>query len=203
MVAEILLYSTLYRLLHRQGSNERRAGEEGGELELWREQWDYLFRIPPFPYYLPFTGYCVTELTGLGQEGHQYIEIGYYFAHLMLHAQALKLLDDGKQTPIESGSPASAARTPSDMPPSTYDAKKTHMSAISQLSTQILSRARRVEITEIRVPLPHSVIISKLICSMLPISYTSSSHLQASVSAVYSPPSQSSETSKPMNTEQP
>ena len=47
MVAEILLYSTLYRLLHRQGSNERRAGEEGGELELWREQWDYLFRILP------------------------------------------------------------------------------------------------------------------------------------------------------------
>jgi hypothetical protein len=153
MVAEILLYSTLYRLLHRQGSNERRAGEEGGELELWREQWDYLFRILPFPpYYFVFTGYCETELTGLGQEGHQYIEIGYYFAHLMLHAQALKLLDDGKQTPIESGSPASAARTPSDMPSSTYDAKKTHMSAISQLSTQILSRARRVEITEIRVP---------------------------------------------------
>jgi hypothetical protein len=94
-----------------------------------------------------------SELTVVGQEGHQYIEIGYYFAHLMLHAQALKLLDDGKQTPIESGSPASAARTPSDMPASTYDAKKTHMSAISQLSTQILSRARRVEVAEIRVPL--------------------------------------------------
>ena len=117
---------------------------------------------PPTASYL--LGIVWSELTGLGQEGHQYIEIGYYFAHLMLHAQALKLLDDGKQTPIDSGSPASAARTPSDLPPSTYDAKKTHMSAISQLSTQILSRARRVEITEIRVPpSPHSAIMSKLI----------------------------------------
>jgi hypothetical protein len=81
----------------------------------------------------------------IDEEGHQYIEIGYYFAHLMLHAQALKLLDEGRSTPID-GSPA---RTPSDI--STHDKKKTHMSAISQLSTQILQRARRVEVVEIRV----------------------------------------------------
>jgi len=43
MVAEIFLYSKLYRLLQRV---DRRAmgTEEGGELQLWREEWDYLFR---------------------------------------------------------------------------------------------------------------------------------------------------------------
>ena len=84
------------------------------------------------------------------EDGHQYIEIGYYFAHLMLRAQALKLLEEsgggGRQTSVD-GSPA--ARTPSDF--SSHEAKKSHMSAISQLSTQILTRARRVEVSEIRV----------------------------------------------------
>jgi len=47
MVAEIFLYSKLYRLLQRV---DRRAmgTEEGGELQLWREEWDYLFRNPSF-----------------------------------------------------------------------------------------------------------------------------------------------------------
>ena len=83
------------------------------------------------------------------EDGHQYIEIGYYFAHLMLRAQALKLLEEsgaGRQTPVD-GSPI--ARTPTDF--SSHEAKKSHMSAISQLSTQILNRARLVEVAEIRV----------------------------------------------------
>jgi hypothetical protein len=80
------------------------------------------------------------------EDGHQYIEIGYYFAHLMLHAQALSIVDEGRATPM-SGSPAPG--TPSDI--LVHDQKKTHMSAISQLSTQILQRAQRVEVAEIRV----------------------------------------------------
>ena len=141
MVAEIFLYSKLYHLLQRV---DRRAmgTEEGGELQLWREEWDYLFRNPP----------ALPNINGdadfLGEEGHQYIEIGYFFAHLMLHAQALKLLDDGKGTPIE-GSPAPVRTPGGEM--STHDQKKSHMSAISQLSTQILQRARRVEVVEMRV----------------------------------------------------
>ena len=79
------------------------------------------------------------------REGHQYIEIGYYFAHLMLHAQALKFLEEEKSGST-SGSPT---KSPTDI--STLELKKSHMSAISQLSTQILQRARRVEVTEIRV----------------------------------------------------
>lgn len=109
MVAEILLYSKLYSLLQLQGQGDP------AELDAWREQWDYLFR----------------------QEGHQYIEIGYYFAHLMLHAQALKLLDEVK--------------SPGESPGGDAEAKKARMSAISQLSTQIFQRARRVEVSEIRV----------------------------------------------------
>jgi hypothetical protein len=81
----------------------------------------------------------------IGRDGAQYIEIGYYFAHLMLHAQALKFLEENK-TGSTSGSPA---RSPTDL--GTLELKKQHMSAISQLSTQILQRARRVEVTEIRV----------------------------------------------------
>lgn len=52
MVAEILLYSILYRLLQRVGTDRRSAPpgtEDGGELQMWREQWDYLFRTQPFP----------------------------------------------------------------------------------------------------------------------------------------------------------
>jgi hypothetical protein len=85
----------------------------------------------------------------VGEDGHQYIEIGYYFAHLMLRAQALKLLDDGKSTPI--GSPVSRSSASTEL--SSHEAKKSHMSAISQLSTQILQRARLVEVAEIRVSL--------------------------------------------------
>ena len=49
MVAEIFLYSKLYRLLQRISTDRRVIGtEEGGELQLWREQWDYLFRTSPF-----------------------------------------------------------------------------------------------------------------------------------------------------------
>jgi len=74
----------------------------------------------------------------------------------MLHAQALKLLDDThhaeRGTPID-GSPAALPRTPGSE--TQYEMKKSHMSAISQLSTQILQRARRVEITEIRVLAHH------------------------------------------------
>lgn len=94
----------------------------------------------------------------------------------MLHAQALKLLDDGKQTPVDFGSPATTARTPTDLP-SSQDAKKSHMSAISQLSTQILSRARRVEVAEIRVPslFPFRFVVHRANDSMLRILYTSSS----------------------------
>ena len=84
------------------------------------------------------------------REGHQYIEIGYYFAHLMLHAQALKFLEEEKN----GSSAGSPARSPTDV--TTLEQKKQHMSAISQLSTQILQRARRVEVAEIRVlPPPH------------------------------------------------
>ena len=96
-------------------------------------------------YWLMFA--CIDE------EGHQYIEIGYWFAHLMLRAQALKLIDDGRNTPVD-GSPA-PPRTPSDNRPSA-ELKKAHMSAISQLSTKILQRARRVETSEIRVRTPLS-----------------------------------------------
>jgi hypothetical protein len=81
----------------------------------------------------------------IDEDGHQYIEIGYYFAHLMLQAQALKLLDASRATPVD-GSPA---KTPSDI--SSHDQKKSYMSAISHLSTQILQRVRRVEVEEIRV----------------------------------------------------
>lgn len=88
----------------------------------------------------------------VGEDGHQYIEIGFYFAHLMLRAQALKLLDDdGKSTPID-GSPVSRSSVTTEL--SSREAKKAHMSAISQLSTQILQRARLVEIAEIRVTSP-------------------------------------------------
>ena len=45
MVAEISLYSKLYRLLQRVSTDRRAIGtEDGGELQRWREQWDYLFR---------------------------------------------------------------------------------------------------------------------------------------------------------------
>jgi hypothetical protein len=49
MVAEILLYSKLYQLLQRVGVDRRRAPgtEDGGELQLWKEEWDYLFRTVP------------------------------------------------------------------------------------------------------------------------------------------------------------
>jgi hypothetical protein len=54
MVAEILLYSKLYRLLQRVGSDRRTAPpgtEDGGELQIWRDEWDYLFRTcPPLPH---------------------------------------------------------------------------------------------------------------------------------------------------------
>ena len=47
MVAEIILYSKLYRLLQRVSTDRRAIGtEDGGELQLWREEWDYLFRTP-------------------------------------------------------------------------------------------------------------------------------------------------------------
>lgn len=49
MVAEIILYSKLYRLLQRVSTDRRAIGtEDGGELQLWREEWDYLFRTPHF-----------------------------------------------------------------------------------------------------------------------------------------------------------
>jgi hypothetical protein len=54
MVAEIILYSKLYKLLQRANLSDRRLiGAEGEtELKLWREQWDYLFRIDPLcPFY--------------------------------------------------------------------------------------------------------------------------------------------------------
>jgi hypothetical protein len=101
----------------------------------------------PLPY-LPALPSMNGDADCLGEEGHQYIEIGYFFAHLMLHAQALKLLDDGKGTPIE-GSPAPVRTPGGEM--STHDQKKSHMSAISQLSTQILQRAQRVEVVDMRV----------------------------------------------------
>ena len=81
------------------------------------------------------------------QENHQYIEIGYWFAHLMLHAQALKFLDDEKGTLSMIGSPV--AKSPIDIP--FLDYRKQHVSAISQLATQILQRAQLVEVSEIRV----------------------------------------------------
>ena len=161
MVAEIFLYYKLYRLLQRVGMERRgslvMATEDNVELQAWRDEWDYLFRTPPKQhkavislsrvesgaYWLMFA--CVDE------DGHQYIEIGYWFAHLMLRAQALKLIDDGRNTPVD-GSPA-PARTPSDNRPSA-ELKKAHMSAISQLSANILQRARRVETSEIRVQTP-------------------------------------------------
>lgn len=144
MVAEILLYSKLYHLLQRVDKFNRHAigTEDGGELQHWREEWDYLFRTPLL-HLFEFAETCV-EL-----DGHQYIEIGYYFAHLMLHAQALKLSDDGRATPVES--PATRS-TPSDV--ASHDSKKSHMSAISKLATQILNSAQRVEVSEIRVPFP-------------------------------------------------
>lgn len=79
------------------------------------------------------------------EDGHQYIEIGYFFAHLMLHAQALKLLEENRATPVD-GSPA---KTPSDI--SFHDQKKSHMNMIRRLGTQILQRAQLVEVEEIRV----------------------------------------------------
>ena len=104
----------------------------------------------------------------LGEDGHQYIEIGYYFAQLMLHAQGLKFLDDGKSTPID-GSPVS--RTSSDM--SSHEAKRFHMIAISRLSIQILQRARHVEVAEIRVPLPNSLSLSTFLNKMLMVFFRS------------------------------
>lgn len=139
MVAEIFLYSKLYRLLQQVSTDRRAVGtEDGGELQLWRDQWDYLFRTK-----------SIKKSLIIDEDGHQYIEIGYYFAHLMLRAQALKLIEEsgaGRQTPVD-GSPI--VRTPTDF--SSHEAKKSHMSAISQLSTQILNRARLVEVAEIRV----------------------------------------------------
>jgi hypothetical protein len=46
MVAEISLYSKLYFLLQRI---DRRAigTEDGGELSLWKKDWEYLFRLFP------------------------------------------------------------------------------------------------------------------------------------------------------------
>ena len=62
----------------------------------------------------------------------------------MLHAQALKLLDE-------------ATKSPPDSPGSDSEAKKSHMSAISQLSSKIFQRARRVEVSEIRVHTPPNI----------------------------------------------
>ena len=87
-------------------------------------------------------------------DGHQYIEIGYYFAHLMLHAQALNILNEGKATPV-GGSPASTTSV-TDI----HDQKITHMNAINERSTQILQRARRVEVAEMRVDPHWSLLIS-------------------------------------------
>lgn len=117
------------------------------------------------------------------EDGHQYIEIGYYFAHLMLRAQALKLLEEaggggGRQTPVD-GSPA--ARTPTDF--SSHELKKSHMSAISQLSTQILNRARRVEVAEMRV----SRLLGIADGSTLRISFILLLHLRVSHYVVSSP----------------
>ena len=49
MVAEIFLYSKLYRLLQMAGVDRRRAPgtEDGGELQRWKDEWDYLFRTIP------------------------------------------------------------------------------------------------------------------------------------------------------------
>ena len=41
MVAEILLYSKLYKLLNNINQN---GTDEQGELQQWRDEWDYLFR---------------------------------------------------------------------------------------------------------------------------------------------------------------
>jgi hypothetical protein len=82
----------------------------------------------------------------IGEDHHQYIEIGYYFAHLMLHSQALNILEEGKMTPV-IGSPA--ASTPGGI--SRDEQRKTHVNAIKQLSTSIFQRARRVDVSEIRV----------------------------------------------------
>jgi hypothetical protein len=138
MVAEILLYSKLYHLLQRVGTSDRRGmgTEEGGELQTWRERWNYLFRMSHDPW-----------LTVV-EDGHQYIEIGYYFAHLMLHAQALKLLDEPSH--VATPSEPSPGRSSTEISQQ-HDLKKSHMSAISQLSTQILQRAQRVDVTELRV----------------------------------------------------
>jgi hypothetical protein len=43
MVAEILLYSKLYKLLNDPKEN---GADEQGELQQWRDEWDYLFRTP-------------------------------------------------------------------------------------------------------------------------------------------------------------
>jgi len=42
MVAEILLYAKLYKLLG--GLKENAGIDEQGELQQWRDEWDYLFR---------------------------------------------------------------------------------------------------------------------------------------------------------------
>jgi len=51
MVAEIFLYYKLYRLLQRVGMERRgslvMATEDNVELQAWRDEWDYLFRIYP------------------------------------------------------------------------------------------------------------------------------------------------------------
>jgi hypothetical protein len=83
------------------------------------------------------------------EPGHQYIEIGYWFAHLMLHAKALKFLDEGKTATPGIGSPV--ARSPVEPSPH-LEQRKQHLSAIYQLSSQILQRVQLVEVTEIRVP---------------------------------------------------
>jgi hypothetical protein len=110
------------------------------------------------------------------QDGHQYIEIGYYFAHLMLHAQALNILEEGKMTPA-GASPA--ASTPGGV--ARDEQRKKHMTAMRQLSTNIFQRARRVEVSEIRVL--HSFIVPNL--SMSPILFTSSSLLLEFHSVAY------------------
>src|SRR5271167_1554612 len=106
----------------------------------------------------------------VGEDGHQYIEIGYYFAHLMLRAQALKLLDDGKSTPID-GSPVSRTSATAEL--SSHEAKKSHMSAISQLSTQILQRARLVDVAEIRVSSSHPLTPCFCVFMLIGVSSTS------------------------------
>jgi len=74
----------------------------------------------------------------------------------MLHAQALKFLEGGSEKSHNGGSTSSIAGSPAKSPTTdigVLEKKKQHMSAISQLSTQILQRARLVGVAEIRVPL--------------------------------------------------